>query len=87
MRVFRESFFAKVVIFYVARVKKIWFFWALFYLAVFLPGFILPYVIKLFGTASNHFPFILNFVFTLIFAILVVVKRNSFTFRMSDQYV
>ena len=176
MRVFRESFFAKVVIFYVARVKKIWFFWALFYLAVFLPGFILPYVIKLFGqrtsllatasiagglllmalaradfllyvgallmgfgygvfqpviydkatytvtngnkstmalaivlsvnyiaititpfivdffrhlfgTASNHFPFILDGVFTLRFAILVVVKRNSFTFRMSDEYV
>lgn len=57
------------------------------YIAITVTPFIVDFFRHLFGTSSNHFPFIINFIFTLLFAILVVVKRNSFTFRMSDEYV
>lgn len=57
------------------------------YIAITVTPFIVDFFRHLFGTTSNHFPFILNFAFTILFAILVVVKRNSFTFRMSDEYV
>lgn len=57
------------------------------YIAITVTPFIVDFFRHLFGTSSNHFPFIINFVFTLLFAILVVVKRNTFTFRMSDEYV
>lgn len=57
------------------------------YIAITITPFIVDFFRHLFGTTSNHFPFILNFIFTLIFAVLVVVKRKSFTFRISDEYV
>lgn len=57
------------------------------YIAITVTPFIVDFFRHLFGTSSNHFPFIINFIFTLLFAILVVVKRNTFTFRMSDEYV
>ena len=57
------------------------------YIAITVTPFIVDFFRHLFGTASNHFPFIFNFILTLFFAILVVVRRNSFTFRMSDEYV
>lgn len=57
------------------------------YIAITITPFIVDFFRNLFGTTSNHFPFILNFIFTLIFAVLVVVKRKSFAFRISDEYV
>ena len=57
------------------------------YIAITVTPFIVDVFRHMFGTSSNHFPFILNFIFTLLFGIIVVAKRNSFTFRMSDEYV
>lgn len=57
------------------------------YIAVAVTPFIVDLFRDVFGTTSNHFPFILNFIFTLLFAVVVVLKRKSFTFRMSDEYV
>lgn len=57
------------------------------YIAVAITPFIVDLFRDVFGTTSNHFPFILNFIFTLLFAVVVVLKRKSFTFRMSDEYV
>lgn len=57
------------------------------YIAITLTPFIIDLFRDIFGTTSNQFPFVLNFVFTLLFTVLVVLKRNSFTFRMSDDYV
>ncbi len=57
------------------------------YLAVTVAPFITDFFRHLFGASGNHFPFILNFALTLLFGILVVAKRDSFTFRMSDEYV
>lgn len=57
------------------------------YIAVAVTPFIVDLFRDIFGTTSNHFPFILNFIFTLLFAVIVVLKRKSFTFRMSDEYV
>lgn len=57
------------------------------YIAVAVTPFIVDLFRDIFGTTSNHFPFILNFIFTLLFAVVVVLKRKSFTFRMSDEYV
>ena len=57
------------------------------YIAVAVTPFIVDLFRDIFGTTSNHFPFILNFIFTLLFAVVVLLKRKSFTFRMSDEYV
>lgn len=57
------------------------------YIAITITPFIVDMFRQMFGTTSNHFPFILNFVFTIIFGIVVLVRRNSFAFRMSDEYV
>lgn len=57
------------------------------YLAVTVSPFIVDFFRHIFGEESNHFPFMLNFVLTMLFAIIVVAKRDSFTFRMSEEYV
>ena len=57
------------------------------YIAITVTPFIVDLFRDMFGTQSNHFPFFLNFVLTLLFGVAVVLKRNSFTFRMSDEYV
>lgn len=57
------------------------------YIAVAVTPFIVDLFRNMFHTSSNHFPFILNFVFTLLFAIAVVWKRKSFTFSMNKEYV
>lgn len=57
------------------------------YIAVAVTPFVVDLFRDFFGTASNHFPFILNFVLTMLFAVVVVLRRKTFTFRMSDQYV
>lgn len=57
------------------------------YIAITFTPFVVDFFRDLFGTTSNHFPFVLNFVFTLIFGVIVVARRNTFTFRMSSQYV
>lgn len=57
------------------------------YIAITLTPFIIDAARHLFHTTSNHFPFLFNGILTLLFAVLVVVRRHSFTFRMSDEYV
>lgn len=57
------------------------------YIAVALTPFIVDLFRDIFGTSSNHFPFILNFILTMLFAVIVVLRHKTFTFRMSNQYV
>lgn len=57
------------------------------YVAVALTPFVVDMFRNIFGTASNHFPFILNSVLTMLFAVVVVLRRKTFTFRVSSEYV
>lgn len=57
------------------------------YIAVALTPFVVDLFRDIFGSASNYFPFILNFILTMLFAVVVVIRRKSFTFRMSSEYV
>lgn len=57
------------------------------YVAVAATPFIVDLFRDIFGTSSNHFPFILNCILTILFAVAVVFRRNTFTFRMSSEYV
>ena len=57
------------------------------YIAVTVAPFVIDFFRHIFRTSSNHFPFVLNFALTLLFGILVVAKRNSFTFRINDEYI
>ncbi len=57
------------------------------YIAVTVAPFVVDFFRHVFRTSSNHFPFVLNFALTLLFGILVVAKRNSFTFRINDEYI
>lgn len=57
------------------------------YIAVALTPFIVDFFRGLFGTTSNHFPFMLNFIVTMLFGVVVVIRRKSFTFRMNAEYV
>lgn len=57
------------------------------YVAVAATPFVVDLFRDIFGTASNHFPFILNCILTILFAVVVVLRRNTFTFRMSSEYV
>lgn len=56
------------------------------YLAITLTPFIVDFFRDLFRSESNQFPFVLNFVFMLIFAVVVRVYRHSFTFKINEQY-
>jgi hypothetical protein len=57
------------------------------YVAVAMTPFVVDLFRHIFGTASNHFPFILNCTLTMLFAVVVVLRRKTFTFRMSNEYV
>ena len=57
------------------------------YIAVALTPFVVDLFRDIFGSASNYFPFILNFILTMLFAVVVVIRRKTFTFRMSSEYV
>lgn len=57
------------------------------YIAVALTPFIVDLFRDIFGSANNHFPFILNFILTMLFAVVVVIRRKTFTFRMSSDYL
>lgn len=57
------------------------------YVAVALTPFVVDMFRNIFGTASNHFPFILNSVLTMLFAVVVVLRRKTFTFRVSSEYI
>lgn len=57
------------------------------YIAVAVTPFIVDTFRNILGSTSNYFPFTLNFILTMLFAVIVVLRRKSFTFRMSDQYI
>ncbi len=57
------------------------------YIGITVTPFIIDCARHIFHTQSNHFPFIFNFFLTLLFAVVVILKRKSFTFRMSEQYL
>lgn len=57
------------------------------YIAVALTPFVIDFFRDIIGTKSNHFPFILNFALTMLFAVVVVLRRKTFTFRMSNEFV
>lgn len=57
------------------------------YIGITVTPFIIDCARHLFGTTSNHFPFIFNFFLTMLFGIVVVLRRKSFTFRISEQYL
>lgn len=56
------------------------------YLAITLTPFIVDLFRDLFRSESNEFPFVLNFIFMLIFAVIVMLYRHSFTFKINKQY-
>lgn len=57
------------------------------YVAVAATPFIVDLFRDIFGTTSNHFPFMLNCILTILFAVAVAFGRKTFTFRMSSEYV
>lgn len=57
------------------------------YIAVAMTPFVIDFFRYIIGTKSNHFPFILNFALTMLFAVVVVLRRKTFTFRMSNEFV
>lgn len=57
------------------------------YIAVAMTPFVIDFFRDIIGTKSNHFPFILNFSLTMLFAVVVVLRRKTFTFRMSNEFV
>lgn len=57
------------------------------YIAVAMTPFVIDFFRDIIGTKSNHFPFILNFALTMLFAVVVVLRRKTFTFRMSNEFV
>lgn len=57
------------------------------YIAVAMTPFVIDFFRDIIGTKSNHFPFILNFALTMLFAVVVVLRRKTFTFRMSYEFV
>lgn len=57
------------------------------YIAVAMTPFVIDFFRDIIGTKSNHFPFILNFALTMLFAVVVVLMRKTFTFRMSNEFV
>ena len=57
------------------------------YIAITVTPFVVDAFRHVFGIYNNHFPFLLNAVLTALFAVLVVVRRGSFTFRMSGEYL
>ena len=56
------------------------------YLSVTVTPFIIDFFRDLFGNESNQFPFMLNFVLTLVFGLFVLIFRNTFVFKMNEQY-
>lgn len=57
------------------------------YIAVAMTPFVIDFFRDIIGTKSNHFPFILNFALTMLFAVVVVLRRKTFTFRTSNEFV
>lgn len=57
------------------------------YIAVAVTPFIVDFFRNIFGITGNHFPFMFNFILTMLFAVVVVIRRRTFTFRMSNEYV
>ncbi len=57
------------------------------YIAVAMTPFVIDFFRDIIGTKSNLFPFILNFALTMLFAVVVVLRRKTFTFRMSNEFV
>lgn len=57
------------------------------YIAVAMTPFVIDFFRDIIGTKSNHFPFILNFALTMLFAVVVVLRRKTFTLRMSNEFV
>lgn len=56
------------------------------YLSITITPFIVNFFRDLFGSKSNQFPFILNFVLVILFGIIVYLFRNSFVFKMNKEY-
>lgn len=56
------------------------------YLSITATPFIIDFFSDLFGNKSNQFPFILNAVLVLISAFVVYFFRNSFVFKINEQY-
>lgn len=57
------------------------------YIAITVTPFIVDFLKNLLGVSDNHFPFVLNFIMTVIFAIVVMARGKSFTFCMSSEYI
>lgn len=56
------------------------------YLSITVTPFIMDFIRSLFHTESNRFPFELNFILTVVFGIVAVFYRNTFTFRINESY-
>lgn len=59
---------------------------AINYLSITLTPFIMDFFRHLFHTQSNQFPFMMNFVLVVIFALIIVIFRRSFAFRINTSY-
>lgn len=56
------------------------------YLSITLTPFIMDFFRDLFHTRSNQFPFMMNFVLVVIFALIIVIFRRSFAFSIKTSY-
>lgn len=56
------------------------------YLSITATPFLMDFIRSLFHTESNRFPFELNFVLTVLFGIVAVFYRHTFTFRINTDY-
>lgn len=56
------------------------------YLSITVTPFLMDSFRAMFHTHSNQFPFLMNFVLTLVFGIVAVYYRHSFVFRMNKEY-
>lgn len=56
------------------------------YLAITVTPFLMDFIRTLFHSHSNQFPFLMNAVLMLVFGIIAVFYRNSFTFKINEEY-
>ena len=59
---------------------------AINYFSITIAPFMMDLFQKIAGNESNRFPFVLNFVLMLLFAIVVWLNRKKFAFRMNEDY-
>lgn len=59
---------------------------AMNYIAVTVAPFIIDFFQHLFHTQTNHFPFVLNLVFVILYIVYGLIRRKSFSFAVNKTY-